>query len=264
MIISDQNKFFFLHNPKVAGTSIRRTLFPYDSNPLKLDYQSFIPKLERVIEVFHVCVADIPAVWPDHYFEEYFKFGFVRDPYTRLISSWAEHKRQHNLPADTDFNEFARRNLNEVSVRFDWKYTHFCPQHYFFYQGNKCYADFIGRYERLDADWKTVREMIGVETEEFGHSKDQTKYPTGPKLKIEELDEDVLGLINRLYERDFKLFGYEMVGSVNRGTTHAHTVDTLARKVLGYYSEDDIRNMSLGDQCMYWRTRAIEAEHFLL
>lgn len=263
MIISDKNKFFFLHNPKVAGTSIRRTLFKYDENPFKYDYQLHVEALERVVEVFHVCVADIPAVWPDHYFDPYFKFGFARNPYTRLASSWAEHKRQHHLPADTDFNEWAPRNLTTTHLRFDWKYTHFCPQHYFFYNGRKCFADFIGRYETLGRDWKTVREIIGVHDENFGHSKDQQKYDTGPKLKIEDLSPEVLGLVNTLYQRDFQLFGYEMVGSVNKDVTHADIVNRLAQPVGLVMAERDIRNLTLGEQCMYWRNRAQRAEHFL-
>jgi hypothetical protein len=260
MIINSEHKFFFLHNPKVAGTSIRRRLFEYDDNPRRLEYQSYIPDLERVVEVFHVCVGDISAVWPNRDFSDYFKFGFVRDPYDRLFSSWAEHKRQHKLDRDTDFNAWAVQHLTPSNVRFDWRYTHFCPQHYFFYKNNELYADFIGRYEHLEEGWHYVQAALGVEVQSLGHSKDQTKYDTGPRLTINDLSPQVLGLVNTLYRRDFELFGYRMIGPLPKPTLHADIIDQLASPLMHYSKDDDIRYLDLGQQCAYWRNRALRSE----
>lgn len=263
MIISHTNKFVFIHNPKVAGTSIRRSLFKYDENKHRLAYQEHIPQLERVVELFHVCAGDMNAVWPElaDKWDEYFKFGFVRDPYQRLFSSWAEHKRQHHLEADTDFNEWARMNLTPTSVRFDWRFTHFCPQHYYFFHSHTKFADFIGRYEDLHASWGSVCRHLGLEQEEqLGHSKDQDKYDTGPRLSLGDLDSDVLGLVNRLYANDFFLFGYQMQGELPSGRTHAERVEELAQPIPGYDKAQDPRHLTLGEQCMYWRKRAEEAE----
>ena len=256
MIISDTNKFLFIHNPKAAGTSIRRQLFQYDSNPHRLAYQEYIPALERVVELFHVCAGDVPAVWPDRDFSNYMKFGFVRNPYDRLFSSWAEHKYQHNLDRDTDFNVWARQHMTASNLRFDWRYTHFCPQHFYFYKNNTKFADFIGRFEELDLHWAKLTVHLGIQRTELDHAKDQRKYDVGARLTVADLHEDVLRLVNRLYARDFLLFDYEMIGDAASPATHADIVDSMAIPLAGYQHEHDPRNLSLGEQCMYWRKRA--------
>lgn len=268
MIINNQRGFMFLHNPKVAGTSIRRQLFAYDDNPHRLAYQEYVPALERVVELFHVCVGDIPAVWPERTFRNFFKFGFVRNPYDRLFSAWAEHKRQHALDPNTDFNEWAARTLTPSNVRFDWRYTHFCPQHYFFYKNNELFASYIGRYENLAADWAYVRQRLGLDAslEGLGHSKDQTKYDTGRRLTMDDLSRNTLQLVNHIYQRDFHLFGYKMEGVLPALTVHADIVDAMAIGAAGlshYNAELDPRNFTLGQQCMYWRQRAEAAERQL-
>ena len=81
MFINRKWKFVFVHNPKSAGTSIRNSfnnegygiltrtkLFPH--NPASVVHQSCGDK-----------------TW-----NEYFKFGFVRNPYDRCVSFYFFHR----------------------------------------------------------------------------------------------------------------------------------------------------------------------------
>jgi len=265
VIFNRKRQWMFIHNPKAAGTSIRRALFQYDDNPLKLEYQKYIPKLERIVEIFHVCAGDWSSVWPEEPdLLDFFKFGFVRDPYSRLASSWAEHKRQHNLPPDTDFNKWAQTHLTPVNVRFDWRYIHFCPQHYFFYHNNTLCADWIGSFEDLQRQWSLLGWALDLDLPELSHFKDQKTYDVGDLLKVQDLHEDTLRIVNTIYQRDFHLFGYAQFGPSSKPKIHAEVVENLLTQELkgtptSYRSEDDIRNLSLGEQCMFWRTQAINS-----
>lgn len=266
MIISDHKKFFFIHNPKSAGTSLRRDLFQYDTNPFRFEYQRYVPGLERSIELFHVCAADWKAVWPDRDFGTYFKFGFVRDPYTRLFSSWDEFRRQHKYEGD-DFNAWLRTNLTPANVRYDWKYTHFCPQHYFFYSGVFCRADFIGRFENLGRDWATICQMVKIPIHGLDKHKDHKTYKLGDRQSINDLDEDVLEQVNRVYWMDFKLFGYEMKGPIPEFKEHQQFIDSVTSPMIPYNASQDPRLLPVTDQCAYWREKAAtqeaRAEHLL-
>jgi len=262
MIISHSKQFMFLHNPKSAGTSVRRALFQYDENPLRLEYQKYIPDLERCIELFHVCAADFHAVWGDE-FEHHFKFGFVRNPYTRLFSSWDEYRRQHPDMRDEDFNVWARGHLTRANLRYDWEYTHFCPQHYFFYKGNKNIADYIGKQENLAQEWKTICRLLKIPHRELGHEKDFNKYELPDRLSMDKIAEDVLLKVNALYEMDFLLFGYEMVGPEPKRGRHLDWVDAQTHP-FHYDPRGDVRNMNLTDQCAFWRATANTLAHKLV
>lgn len=266
MIISDHKKFFFIHNPKSAGTSLRRNLFAYDSNPLRYEYQRYVPGLERSIELFHVCAADWKSVWPDRDFGSYFKFGFVRDPYTRLFSSWDEFRRQHGDPG-VDINTWIKKELTPANVRYDWKYTHFCPQHYFFYHGVFCKADFIGRFERLGQDWATVCQIARIQVNGLDKHKDHKTYKLGDRLTFDDLDEETVAVVNRIYWMDFKLFGYEMRGAVPRFDTHQQFIDSVTSPMIPYDPHKDPRLLPVTDQCAFWREKAntqeARAEHLL-
>lgn len=257
MIISDPKQFVFIHNPKAAGTSIRRALFQHDTNEYAYEYQRYVPMLDRVIELFHVCAADMLAVWPDvvENWSRYFSFGFVRNPYDRLFSSWDEYRRQHPEMASADFNYWARLRLQRANVRYDWEFTHFCPQHYFFYNGRKCVADFIGRHENLEQDWETACRLAKIPYTPLGHEKEHGKYKLPNRLEMADIDEDVLTIINGIYEMDFVYFGYEMRGKLPERARHLDVIERNTHPHQ-YCPDRDIRLMSVPEQCAYWRDEA--------
>lgn len=249
----------FLHNPKAAGTSIRRALFEYDTNEYQLEYQRYFAGIDRVVELFHVPAAELKTVWPRINLKEYFTFGFVRHPYDRLFSAWDEYRRQHPDQVNAEFNEWARKHLTRANVRYDWEFTHFCPQYYFFYEGNKCIADYIGRHENLYRDWRNVCRLAGIEYKELGHEKEHGKYKLPSRLGLSDIAEDVLERIHDIYEMDFILFGYQMpaTAEIARGR-HLNVIERNTHPWYKYDPCGDVRNLSVPEQCGYWREAAAE------
>lgn len=204
MIYSDILKFWFIHNPKVAGSSIRRALIPFNTSDFELWHQKFIPGLDRIVDVSHVTAFDTPFVLGKPLPEDFFKFGFVRNPYERFFSAIKEHARQNNLALAnrSQISDFVVRKLNPTSVRYDWNLSHFCPQHYFFYSGKKIQADFIGRYSHLNEDLRKVCSILGIEPVELGHERNTGTKP--PDLSL--LDREALLIVNQLYAWDWLIF----------------------------------------------------------
>ncbi|WP_310672920.1 sulfotransferase family 2 domain-containing protein [Burkholderia multivorans] len=131
-------------------------------------------------------------------------FGFVRNPYTRFLSAWDEHRFQHRLSDETNLDDWIRTHLTPANIRYDWRYIHFCPQHFFFYSGRKSIADFIGRFEHIDDSWFAIQKLLGLSI-----PLGTTNVKGGTRTRsIDSLSAESIRKINELYDLDFSLFGY--------------------------------------------------------
>jgi len=250
-MISGDN-FYFIHNPKSAGTSIRKRLSEYATLSHQYDgeYQIYSTQLDRVVEWFHLTASDAKTVLPSN--DNQFRFGFVRNPYDRFFSAVSEHQYQHGIRID-DINEFIG-SLDRSALRYDWRFIHLCPQHYFFYDGIRCVADFIGRHERLDIDWEFIQKTIGIQVKPLGHFKTTSRYQNCCEYNMTDLLQHSLRKLDYLYSKDFDLFGYESMTERSAPDDHTHRIEAIAGVPHSITLETS--NMTLGEQCAYWRAKA--------
>lgn len=135
----------FVHIPKTGGTSIRRCL---------LDSGRLCALLTPVADP----TGDLRGQfnqWDPHahplVFEQIFRalrpgmftFTFVRNPWDRFVSWWADSKSHGKEP----FSEFLPRLLEDPAQRV-------LQSGYVTYRSS---FDFVGRFERLEKDWDTVK-----------------------------------------------------------------------------------------------------------
>ncbi|MDR8051201.1 sulfotransferase family 2 domain-containing protein [Burkholderia cenocepacia] len=220
MVYSDALKFVFLHNPKSAGTSIRTALEPYDDSNGRYWHCTYSHQHARLVDQAHICASELAEHGLLDKVSSYFTFGFVRDPYTRFLSAWDEHRFQHRLSDQTDINEWIHTHLTSANVRYDWRYIHFCPQHFFFYSGRKCVADFIGRFEHIDDSWFAIQKLLGCSI-----PLGTANIKGGTEVRsLDSLTAESIHLINELYDRDFSLFGYTKY--IDNASTAVHPVPT--------------------------------------
>lgn len=185
----------FVHIPKTAGVSISRSLFGCLSGG-------------------HAAISHYQMVFDSAAFQRYFKFTFVRNPWDRLFSAYRFLSRggmtaedaawaARNVVPFGSFERFVNEWLSEESIR---SYPHFIPQKEFVFLpgGTAPAVDFIGRFERLQADFEAVCRRLGVEArlphENQAGAADQTyreAYNPGMQRKVAEL-----------YGDDIEEFGY--------------------------------------------------------
>jgi chondroitin 4-sulfotransferase 11 len=156
MIVDDDKKYLFICVPKTASISIQ----------FSLGHGHNIPEPP----LYHQTLAQALEWHPDAV--DYFKFGFVRNPWARLISLYKDFtikrihqysgKVRHDQPL---FSEF--RNFEDFCLRVhetDWKDDVFLrSQSAYLCVDGELAADFVGRFENLQQDFEYICSKVGVE-----------------------------------------------------------------------------------------------------
>ena len=201
MIINHQHRFLFVHIQKTAGTSVTEALGRVEGSQ-RLGYD-------------HSMLSSVDAA----VYEGYYVFCFVRNPFDRLVSWWNMmlHKGVHNdfsrylLSGSSGFSAF----LDRIEVIYEANplerdANHPYPKSIAFNQldyvtgiDGHLAADFIGRFEYLETDFRRLSEEIGVHlalphTNAFARRHYREYYTP---VDVEK--------VRKLYKRDLDHFGYD-------------------------------------------------------
>jgi len=214
-VISHKHKCIFVEVPKTGSTSVRAILGKAWKPHLNLwqikqlmemSWTEFGGRKNRIMAALYLFVPEERRRETGRkQFESYFKFGFVRNPWDRVVSLY-ERTEALQLRNEMSFEQFV-----------DWiQYSsatcvHSSPHRYqldWFVDANgNLLADFIGRFEQLDEDWAFVAQKLGVE-EKLPHRRENprgrhyTEYYT-PRTR---------DIIAAKFKVDIERFGYEFAG----------------------------------------------------
>jgi len=204
MLISHTKKFIFIHNYKVAGTSIREVLGKYRLSPTQRLQQRLGWKARNHFKISdnHLTANQVKERLPEKEFESYYKFGFVRDPWDWQASLYKyaiknKNHKQHQLISEmSSFEEYLQWRVQED----------FRLQKTFFYddKGNRL-VDFVGKYEALREDFGRICKAIGIKEQLPHRNQSQQK-----KSYLDLYNERTLALVNEYYAEDIHTFGYEI------------------------------------------------------
>ncbi len=198
-IVVDELRLIYLPIPKVASRSIKVALahrigLSFDGHPDRAAWRTLpLPLAVRRTD--------------------YYRFGFVRDPLDRLASCYAQkivlYGRLMKLPSefwrygdwfrpDMSFDEFVRR----VAVIPDHiADMHFRSQHRFLCHRGRSATDFVGRFERLITDWRTLQERFDLP--DLSH---ENPSPRGRSPAL--YSKPLAVLAAERYREDVERFGY--------------------------------------------------------
>ncbi len=181
--INHDKKLVFIHNPKVAGTSLKR-VFGVGSNH---NYPSLLVS--------------------KHIWETYTTIVAVRHPIDRFISGFKYHTHESYT------GELYRMFPTIHSMDPHWYFEMVKKDHYIVPQ--VCYTvhyfsnkpvDFIIRYESLEDDVRYVCESVGIPFNGLPHHN-----ASKSKLNVEDLDLSLIRKLNSFYKKDFEAFGYKPI-----------------------------------------------------
>lgn len=168
MLVSYDKKFLFLHNPKTAGTSFKNLLLPYSEKPELCWENRLLSRIGVNVNLVgpwrrrrfrgHCTALDVKRSIPAAQFQGLFKFGFVRNPWSMLVSlyNYIPTRPTHRYcqrVADMTFAEFA----DEWSQRPEiLQVPRVCDQ------DGSLLLDFVGYLENISEDTARICERIGI------------------------------------------------------------------------------------------------------
>jgi hypothetical protein len=184
----------FIHVPKAAGTSVSRALYG--------------------INVGHRKAIDYDRI-SARYFRRYFRFGFVRNPWDRVVSAYefahaggTEFVKPIHDPAyaGDDFASFdrfvagwlTRVPLETADVVFQPQWTFLCDR------DGTLLVDHVGRTERLTDALRPVEAALGVAIEPARLNRTERRLGYADYYTPETRD-----IVADIYRRDIEMFGYE-------------------------------------------------------
>ncbi|MCV3430648.1 sulfotransferase family 2 domain-containing protein [Campylobacter lari] len=224
----DKYKCIFIHVPKVAGSSIERVIYQTD----------------RWL-VGHVKASDYVKI-DKNKFENYFSFGFVRNPYDRVVSAYHYLKNDSPDPCDIEwgklnirdleFEEFVLKLQDEefkqkilTKNHFSFQYEYLCDEN------TNVLVDFIGRFEQLNSDFKKILNILNRKDSLIHVNKskhcDYKDYYNCETYKI----------IREIYKNDFEIFDYDLEDKKYFNISDNAILNILQNKI--EYKNDVLENL---------------------
>lgn len=165
MFLSVRHRILFVHIAKTGGTSIRAALNrlrwtdPYSIPIYIANHIARATKYRTGCKLHRHGKAITAQDMLGSFYDDLFKFSFVRNPWDLQVSSWLHVKRMKHRPlgSDLDFPEFVKLRFSRDRPRSHPLDVLAEPQTRILtdFDGNLL-VDFVGRFERLADDFAEV------------------------------------------------------------------------------------------------------------
>lgn len=212
--LSANFRYLYVATPKVGFTKIKKLLYEAEQGrPVKDEFVLHDPVFSPLLEpIDDIDILNTALASPD-----WFRFCFVRNPFTRLISCYIQkivssgEQRQRLLPVlglapdapTPSFEEFVRLVSDQEDAARD---IHWASQHYLLRPDLVNY-DFVGRMERMAEDLRHVCGRLSITP--FEPLEIKMHRVGGVETTAGYYDDALRRLVARTYARDFDVFGYD-------------------------------------------------------
>ncbi|MEM9155387.1 MAG: sulfotransferase family protein [Cyanobacteria bacterium P01_F01_bin.33] len=222
-MISEKYKCIFIHIPKTAGQSIEnfflklhdltwderaQLLLRYNPDPALGPESLAHLKASEYTGLDYISCED---------FQSYFKFAFVRNPWSRLVSEYL----YRNLDKKTSFKDYVMYGLPPKDSYND-KYRHIEPQYNYLHNGSgNLMVDFVGKFESLQTDFDKICASLDILDSKLPHVNASKKKSFKSRIKkiistsklpkkhyAEYYDEELKDIVGKIFAKDISAFNY--------------------------------------------------------
>ena len=205
MLLSHSHRFIFIHNYRVAGTSIRKSLDKYVRKPLLRRIFGAIGVGNKLThhkwKTFpaHIKANELKRILPADLYDAFYKFAFVRNPWDWQVSLYhymlknKSHRQHRLISAMKSFDEYLVWRVDEGKV---------LQKDFVTDSKGTMIVDFVGRYENLSEDFLQVCEVLNINASlphinKSPHRNYRSYYSAETRSLVEEN-----------FRADIELFGY--------------------------------------------------------
>jgi len=202
-MISHSKRFIFIHNYKVAGSSITNVLAKYEPHRWiraalrKTGSEKYIPFLASFPQ--HATALYVRRLIDEDVFNRYYKFTFVRNPWDWQVSLYhymlqRKSHYQYDLIRKMSFEDYVDWRVNhDLKLQSEWFEDD---------EGNRI-VDFVGQFENLENDFAKVCNALSIEMR-LPH-KNRSKHGS----YREYYNHRTCQLVQDAFAKDIALFNYE-------------------------------------------------------
>ena len=199
-LINNSKKFIFIGNARCASTSMYHQIGKLSDGDDIIWPNGIYAKPD----FYHMGIEEVLKEFPEK--KDYFKFGFVRNPWSRILSAWNEFQDKghgewngaiYNYKTFIDFC----LDFNNCPLSRD---IHFHPNYNQVTIDDEIAIDFVGRFENLMYDFQKATKDFGFETELSIHRR-----KTDTKNYRQYYTDETRDIIGEFYKKDIETFGYE-------------------------------------------------------
>jgi len=205
VIISHKHRFIFFAVPKTATHAIRQALRvhlddgDWEQQVLFGEQYLPIPSL-AAMRHGHISVSQLRPHLKDDLWHSYTKFGFVRNPFDRYISTCFFLNRGKS-GFESQAVPFMKRALTIQQFRRRILVT---PQYrQLSHADGSIGLDIVGRYETLQESYDEICSRIGIPGTDL-----ERKNPSSHASYRSYYDGDLVQQVSDFYKDDFRMFGY--------------------------------------------------------
>lgn len=207
MLLSHRHQFLFVHIAKTGGTSVRKALSPYRWSWKYGAAQFTVNKLSQLTGhklgccfPRHSRIVAAQEMLPAEYFNQLFKFAFVRNPWDLQVSSFHHIKRERPsvMGGYSNFKDFMRWKLDpQRPYQYHIDTSMQLQTDYLIDLRGNLLVDRVGKYENIQADFDGICEHIGLKKIALPHKRKETNRKNYRDYYTDELAEQVGNYFNQ-------------------------------------------------------------------
>ena len=206
MIISHQHRFIFFAVPRTATHALRQALRPclgaddWEQQALFGKQSIPVPGI-AAIGHGHVSFQQLRARLPAQTLSGYFKFGFVRNPFDRFVSTCFFLNRRNPGFSGHEAG-FMRQAI--ATPRFRRRILALPQYRLLADERGTLMMDYVGRFETLQESFAEICRHIGIAPAALAHRNESAHRPYSCYY-----DAPLQQAVADCYRKDFELFGYD-------------------------------------------------------
>jgi hypothetical protein len=202
-VISHLHESIFIHVPKCAGTSMGKFLRTKNFSNISY-HQAKDGSHDNETGAYKIGTSRRLKRGLEDIWQDYFKFGFVRNPWDRSVSCWKNRGGPYKEFKDFikaypyEKNGDAKRSTQNIIWHALPQYVHLCDEN------GDLIVDFIGRFENIESDLYEVCRVLDINYEELGRHNATERKPYQ-----EYYDQETIDRVAEIYKKDIEMFNYD-------------------------------------------------------
>jgi hypothetical protein len=217
-LVSDQNGNKIIPSKYHWGWIITKTKQGKHLKQVRSD-GTIIENGSSALELDHISISYIKSRIDNRYYNQLFKFCFVRNPYDRLVSEYFWKIKDNDLRLGINCKNMSFKSfVYQLSLKFnkllDYPHnevSHFLPQYLFVCDENgELLVDLVKKYEDgLEEGLQQLFYELGYNDYDNINLPKSNVTRNNRKKYTEYYDEQTKDIVYDLYRNDFEIFGYD-------------------------------------------------------